>query len=136
MTSGAEWLIILLVIIAVFGASWLPKAARNLGRAKVELDKTKKQIDETTKQVAESTGLNQVNKGLQQARKLKNQTPQQLIKGAAMSAATGAVKPAADTQPLDDAASDETAQQPPAAAPAASVEGDDTSATVNVDFSD
>ena len=37
--GGPELLIIAVIVVLVFGAGWLPKAARNLGKAKVELDK-------------------------------------------------------------------------------------------------
>jgi sec-independent protein translocase protein TatA len=36
---GSEWLIILLVVIVVFGAQRLPKAARSLGAAAKEFRK-------------------------------------------------------------------------------------------------
>jgi sec-independent protein translocase protein TatA len=39
MPSGAEWFIVLLVVLLVFGGSQLPKMARNLGRAQNELKK-------------------------------------------------------------------------------------------------
>jgi sec-independent protein translocase protein TatA len=39
MPSGAEWFIVLLVVLLIFGGSQLPKMARNLGRAQQELKK-------------------------------------------------------------------------------------------------
>jgi sec-independent protein translocase protein TatA len=39
MPSGAEWFIVLLIVLLVFGGSQLPKMARNLGRAQHELKK-------------------------------------------------------------------------------------------------
>jgi sec-independent protein translocase protein TatA len=39
MPSGAEWFIVLLVVLLIFGGSQLPKMARNLGRAQHELKK-------------------------------------------------------------------------------------------------
>jgi sec-independent protein translocase protein TatA len=39
MPSGAEWFIVLAVVLVIFGGSQLPKMARNLGRAQQELKK-------------------------------------------------------------------------------------------------
>ena len=39
MPSGAEWFIVLVVVLLIFGGSQLPKMARNLGRAQQELKK-------------------------------------------------------------------------------------------------
>ena len=37
--SGSEWLIVLLVVVLLFGASAIPKLARSLGQAKKEFKK-------------------------------------------------------------------------------------------------
>ena len=39
MPSGAEWIIVLVIVLVVFGGSQLPKVARNLGKAQSELKK-------------------------------------------------------------------------------------------------
>ena len=39
MPSGAEWIIVLVIVLVVFGGSQLPKVARNLGKAQNELKK-------------------------------------------------------------------------------------------------
>lgn len=39
MPSGAEWIIVLVIVLVVFGGSQLPKVARNLGKAQRELKK-------------------------------------------------------------------------------------------------
>ncbi len=36
MPSGAEWFIVLAVVLVIFGGSQLPKLARNLGKAQKE----------------------------------------------------------------------------------------------------
>jgi len=87
--GSAELLIIAVVVILLFGATWLPKAARNLGRAKVELDKTQRQINEAKQQVVDATGLDKAEATIRKANKALNQSPQKLIKGAA----TGALLP-------------------------------------------
>ena len=37
--SGSEWLVVLIVVILLFGASAIPKIARSLGQAKKEFKK-------------------------------------------------------------------------------------------------
>ncbi len=39
MPSGAEWIIVLVIVLVVFGGSQLPKVARNLGKSQNELKK-------------------------------------------------------------------------------------------------
>tara|TARA_B100000123_G_scaffold254551_1_gene216359 strand:+ start:389 stop:565 length:177 start_codon:yes stop_codon:yes gene_type:complete len=53
MPSGAEWFIVLLVVLLIFGGSQLPKMARNLGRAQQEL---KKGFAEANKEAEAETG--------------------------------------------------------------------------------
>ena len=53
MPSGAEWFIVLLVVLLIFGGSQLPKMARNLGRAQNEL---KKGFAEANKEAEAETG--------------------------------------------------------------------------------
>lgn len=93
MTSSAEFIIVGLVILVVFGGAWLPKAARNLGRAKVEIDKAQKQFEDTKQQVVESTGLDKADATLRKANRVLNQSPKQMMKGAVTSAALGGSQP-------------------------------------------
>ena len=53
MPSGAEWFIVLLVVLLIFGGSQLPKMARNLGRAQNEL---KKGLAEANKEAEAEAG--------------------------------------------------------------------------------
>lgn len=55
-----EMIIIGVIVLLVFGAGWLPKAARNLGRTKVEVDKAKAEFEKTKTELAESSGLGEV----------------------------------------------------------------------------
>ena len=57
MPSGAEWFIVLLVVLLIFGGSQLPKMARNLGRAQQEL---KKGFAEANKEAEAETGEDSV----------------------------------------------------------------------------
>ena len=84
--GSTELLIIVVLVVVVFGAGWLPKAARNLGRAKVEIDKTQKQLTEAKQQVVEATGMDKAEATLRKANRALNQSPKSLIKGAAISA--------------------------------------------------
>jgi sec-independent protein translocase protein TatA len=49
MPSGAEWFIVLAVVLVIFGGSQLPKLARNLGKAQKEfkdgLDEGQREAD-------------------------------------------------------------------------------------------
>ena len=107
MTGGAELLILVVVIVLVFGAGWLPKAARNLGKAKVEFDEVQRQFHETKDSVVEATGVKELESTVRKANKALNTSPQKLMKDAAKSAVTGsaATRAAADsTAPEADAA--------------------------------
>ena len=74
----------------MFGAGWLPKAARNLGKAKVELRfAAQQQFNEAKQQVVEATGIEQVEAKVRKANKASSSTsPQGLLKSAAASAIT------------------------------------------------
>jgi len=52
--GGPELIIIALVVLVLFGASGLPKAARSLGRAKVEVDKAKAEYESVIAPVADA----------------------------------------------------------------------------------
>lgn len=54
--GGPEAMIILLLVVLVFGASWLPKLARNMGRTKVELDKAKQEFEKTKSDLTSAAG--------------------------------------------------------------------------------
>ena len=123
--GSTELLILVVIVVVVFGSSWLPKAARNLGRAKVEVDKAQQQFNETKAQVIEATGIEKADEALRKANQALNTTPQNLMKNAAKSAIT-------PTPANDDAAATgdtgDTGDSEPADA--------GTSETVNVDFDD
>lgn len=126
----SELLILAIIVVLVFGAGWLPKAARNLGRAKIEVDKAQKQIADTKKQVIEATGVEKAEQAMKKANRALNQSPQSLLKGAAASA----VKPTSDSAEPDALTREE------AAAEAASDDEDSGAAsgsgeTRNIDFS-
>lgn len=133
--GGSELLIVLIVVVVVFGGAWLPKAARNLGRAKVELDKTQKQIADTKQQVVKATGIREIESTMRKANRALNTSPQNLLKGAAASA----MKPpaAAKDQPTtanpDAASHDPDANIPDAeiVEPTQTSDGDN----INLDFS-
>lgn len=104
-------LIVLAVLVLVFGANWLPKAARNLGRAKVELDNTQRQIAETKKSVIEATGIEKADQALKKANRALNTSPQKLIRDAAMKPTKPALAQTADdgpevAEPAGDSAAD------------------------------
>lgn len=63
----SELLIIAILIVVVFGATALPKFARNLGRGKAEIDKLKQQVEETAAPLTE--GRDQLKKATAQMRK-------------------------------------------------------------------
>jgi len=119
----SELLILAVIVVLVFGAGWLPKAARNLGRAKVEVDKAQKQFADTKAQVIEATGVDKAEQVFKKANRTLNQSPKSLLKGAAASAA----KPTA-AEP--DVANPDVAE--PGAGEAASDEA--VAETLNVDF--
>ena len=46
MFGGHEWIIIVLVIVLLFGASAIPKIARSIGKAKKEFKEGMKEAEE------------------------------------------------------------------------------------------
>jgi len=103
--GGPELLIIAIIVVLVFGAGWLPKAARNLGKAKVELDKAQQQFNDAKETVVETTGLKELESTISKANKTLNTSPKNLLKDAAKSAAAGgAAAKAEDTVTDSDAA--------------------------------
>lgn len=107
MTVGAsEALIILLLIVLIFGAGWLPKAARNIGKAKIEFDKAKDKLEETKDSAIETTGVAGAVKAIDKANTVLKASPQQMIRNAAISSVTGAVRPATETEASETEASE------------------------------
>lgn len=100
MNLGTPELLILgLIVVLVFGAGWLPKAARNLGKAKVEFDKTQENLGQATQ------AINKANRVLKSS-------PQQLVAGATAKALNPA-KPADPEAAPVDAAEPEAADPGP-----------------------
>ncbi len=143
--GSTELLIVVVIVVVVFGSSWLPKAARNLGRAKVEVDKAQKQLNDTKAQVIEATGIEKADAALRKANQALNTSPQNLMKNAAKSA----IMPTAAAADADDAKTAEAAPDKSGAAEPATHEADQAdggaseaaadvgeSETVNVDFND
>ena len=87
--GGAELLIIVAIAVMLFGAGWLPKAARNLGKAKLEFDEVQKQFNEAKDSVVEATGVKELESTVRKANKALTASPQKLMKDAAKSAVTG-----------------------------------------------
>jgi len=140
--GSAELLIVVVLLVVVFGAGWLPKAARNLGRAKVEIDKTQKQLTEAKQQVVEATGMDKAEATLRKANRALNTSPKNLIKGAAISAIAPAGNAAEAAAPDAEAPATPDAEAPATEAPddeAPATEAPDADAsdaeTVNVDWS-
>jgi len=100
--GGAELLILVGIAVLLFGAGWLPKAARNLGKAKVEMDKAQQQFNEAKNSVIETTGVKELEATLGKANKALNTSPKKLITDAAKSAATGGAAAKAPTSTADD----------------------------------
>lgn len=139
--GGPELLILVALAVIVFGAGWLPKAARNLGKAKVEFDDAAKQFADAKNSVVEATGVKELESTMRKANKALNTSPQKLLKDAAKSAVTGSAAGAAQ----DDAAAatdneddieDAEIVEPHSATADRRVEGDPTGdgGTINVDF--
>ena len=140
MFSGPEFIIVLAIAVLLFGAGWLPKAARNLGKAKVEFDEVQRQFNETKDSVVEATGVKELEATLSKANKVMKTSPQKLMKDAAKNAVTGsgaatAAKAAdAATTDTDDGIEDAEIVDPKK--PAVSTDApDDGEANVTVDFS-
>lgn len=113
--GGPELLIVVALAVLIFGAGWLPKAARNLGKAKVEFDDAAKQFADAKNSVVEASGVKQLDATMRKANKALNTSPQKMLKDAAKSAVAGAAAtPTADTpSPGDDDIEDaEIVKQP------------------------
>lgn len=146
--GGAELLILVGIAVLIFGAGWLPKAARNLGKAKVEFDEVQRQLNEAKDSVVEQSGVRELEATVRKANKVMSASPQKLMRDAAKSAvAGGTAAKASDDEPVDDAgdAAIEDAEiiepadeqdTPRSAAPGDSVtEVDDPRDTnINIDF--
>ena len=102
---GPEILIVVAIAVLLFGAGWLPKAAKNLGKAKVEFDEVQRQFNETKDSVVEASGVKELESTMRKANKVINSSPQKMMKDAAKSAVTGGGAAAAH----DDVASDAVA---------------------------
>ena len=100
--GGPELLILVALAVLVFGAGWLPKAARNLGKAKVEFDEVQRQFNETKDSVVEASGVKELEATVRKANKVINSSPQKLMKDAAKSAVTGNAAVAASAQDAAD----------------------------------
>lgn len=46
MPSGAEWLVVFLIVLLVFGAKRLPEIARSLGKASNEFKKARREFSD------------------------------------------------------------------------------------------
>ena len=131
-------MIVAIIVVVVFGGSWLPKAARNLGRAKVEVDKAQQQFNEAKAQVVEATGIEKADAALKKANRALNSSPQSLMKNAAKSAITPTAAAAAgdaaeDGEAVTGAVEDaEIVDRRPATDAVDAID----EATVNVDFND
>lgn len=85
--GGAELIIIGLVVLVLFGAGGLPKAARSLGKAKVEVDKAKTEYEKVITPVADAK---------RKFDQTVNASPQQLAKRALTSPAPKAIEPSTE----------------------------------------
>lgn len=138
--GGPELLILVALAVIVFGAGWLPKAARNLGKAKVEFDDAAKQFADAKNSVVEATGVKELDATMRKANRALNTSPQKMLKDAAKSAATGGAAaktqgaPAADNE--EDIEDAEIVEQRSEKADHPLVDGNPTGDgdTINVDF--
>ncbi|MEM7093509.1 MAG: twin-arginine translocase TatA/TatE family subunit [Actinomycetota bacterium] len=130
--GSTELIIVLIIVVVVFGGSWLPKAARNLGRAKVEVDKAQQQFNDAKTQVIEATGIEKADEALRKANRALNTSPQNLMKNAAKSAMTST--PSADADPAEGEAGAGDVGDGDGVSDDPTDVG--TSETVNVDFTD
>ena len=129
--GSTELLILVVIVVVVFGGSWLPKAARNLGRAKVEVDKAQKQLNDTKAQVIEATGIDKADEALRKANRALNTTPQSMMKNAAKSAIMPTSVPSSEQGDPG-----ESGDAAPAEAPEGTPADVGESKTVNVDFNE
>lgn len=133
--GGPELIIVLAIAVLLFGAGWLPKAAKNLGKAKVEFDEVQRQFNETKDSVVEATGVKELEATISKANKVINTSPQKLMKDAAKGAVTGSAAAAAGAEAddeIEDAEIVDTAPDDPAEDSSATPEED---TNINVDFS-
>lgn len=105
--GGAELLILVGIAVLLFGAGWLPKAARNLGKAKVEFDEVQRQFNDAKDSVVQSSGVKELESTMRKANQVMKSSPQKLMKDAATSAATGraaanTTDSTSSTDPADD----------------------------------
>lgn len=100
--GGPELLILVGLAVLIFGAGWLPKAARNLGKAKVEFDQVQKQLTETKDSMVEKSGVRELEATMRKANKVMNSSPQKLMRDAAKSAVIGGSAAAPDAEIDDD----------------------------------
>ena len=136
--GGPELLIVVAIAVLLFGAGWLPKAAKNLGKAKVEFDEVQRQFNETKDSVVEASGVKELESTMRKATKVINTSPQKLMKDAAKTAVTGSA--ATDGTNAEDGIEDaeivdpdDAAKTPPSAD--AADDGDDDDTNIVVDFS-
>lgn len=142
--GGAELLIIVAIAVMLFGAGWLPKAARNLGKAKVEFDEVQKQFNEAKDSVVEAAGVKELESTVRKANKALSTSPQKLMKDAAKSAMTGGGASAAAKHSDTSDSADETARDDdgiedaeivgPTDKIADAVPGEEDDDNINVDF--
>ena len=67
------------IAVLLFGAGWLPKAAKNLGKAKVEFDEVQRQFNETKDSVVEASGVKELESTMRKANKVINSSPQKMM---------------------------------------------------------
>ena len=145
--GGPELLIVVAIAVLLFGAGWLPKAAKNLGKAKVEFDEVQRQFNETKDSVVEATGVKELESTMRKANKVINTSPQKLMKDAAKTAVTGSAATAAaqddvaETTATDDGIEDAEIvdpAKPPKSAPDADAPDadapDEGDTNITVDF--
>lgn len=132
--GGPELLIVVAIAVLLFGAGWLPKAAKNLGKAKVEFDEVQRQFNETKDSVVEATGVKELEATISKANKVINTSPQKLMKDAAKGAVTGSAAAAGAEagDEIEDAEIIDPAPGDPAEDSSATPEED---TNINVDFS-
>ncbi len=133
--GGPELIILVGIAVLLFGAGWLPKAARNLGKAKVEFDEVQKQFNETKDSVVEASGVKEIEATVRKANKAINTSPQKLLKDAAKSAVTSSSDARSKDVPAPDADDDiEDAEivEPVDEQPSTTTPKDDTN--INLDF--
>ncbi len=139
--GGAELLILVGLAVLLFGAGWLPKAARNLGKAKLEFDEVQRQFNEAKDSVVDATGVKELESTVRKANRIINSSPQKMMKDAAKSTVMGSTRShdADDESAAEDGAGHagdddiEDADIIDAAAPA---DKGATDTTINVDKSD